>query len=59
MAINVPLLHIKVDVWPYAFDWESLQFSIVLCLLITACFPAYELGRDLLRLRRLASSQAG
>ncbi|GHG62498.1 hypothetical protein GCM10010919_07850 [Alishewanella longhuensis] len=57
LAINVPLLQIKVDVWPYAFDWESLQFSIVLCLLITACFPAYELGRDLLRLKRLASSQ--
>lgn len=54
LASNGPLLDIKVEELPYAYDWASLQRVVVVALLITACFPAYELGRDWLRLKRLA-----
>lgn len=59
LASNGPLLDIHVAALPNTFDWVSLQRTFVAILLITACFPAYELGRDLFRLKRMATSYAG
>lgn len=53
LAVNGPLLDIKLDELPNADEWGAMQRIITATLLITACFPAYELGRDLLRLKRL------
>lgn len=53
LAVNGPLLDIKLDELPNAYEWGAMQRIITATLLITACFPAYELGRDLLRLKRL------
>jgi len=54
LAVSGPLLEINMAALPYVFEWDSLQRTIVVTLLITACFPGYELVRDLLRLTRLA-----
>lgn len=54
LAVSGPLLEINMAALPYVFEWDSLQRTIVVTLLITACFPGYELVRDLLRLKRLA-----
>ncbi len=51
LAASGPLLQINnIELWQRAFAPEQLQRSRIWTLLIIACFPAYEVIRDIRRL---------
>lgn len=50
LAANGPLLQINAQNWPGVFAFEQLQDAMIWGLVITACFPAYEVLRDSRRL---------
>lgn len=52
LAFNGPLLQIDQQNWPHIYGWERLQHAATWALLIGACWPAYEVIRDVIRLRR-------
>lgn len=50
LAANGPLLQINTERWVEVIGWERLHRAMTYGLLITACFPGYEVVRDLRRL---------
>ncbi|MFC3030962.1 hypothetical protein ACFOEE_00255 [Pseudoalteromonas fenneropenaei] len=50
LAANGPLLYINTEAWPHVMGWEQLQNSARWSSLVIACFPAYEIVRDIRRL---------
>jgi hypothetical protein len=53
LAASSPLLNIDVEQWQGVFGLEQLERSARITLVIIALFPAWEIGRDLLRLRKI------
>ncbi|WP_333607629.1 hypothetical protein [Arsukibacterium sp.] len=54
LASGGPLFQLNTESWSRYFNPESFLLSVRVTLVIIALFPAYEVVRDLLRLRRLA-----
>lgn len=57
LAFNDPLLQINEHSWVNKFGWDRLQYGVTWILLIGACWPAYEIIRDVIRLRRVSHKQ--
>lgn len=56
LASGGPLLQLNTESWARYFNPESFLLSLKITLVIIALFPAYEVVRDLLRLRRFSGS---
>ncbi len=56
LAATGPLLQLDAESWARYFSPDALQDSIRIGLVIIALFPGYEVVRDVLRLRRMASN---
>ncbi|MAD75227.1 MAG: hypothetical protein CML20_10635 [Rheinheimera sp.] len=56
LALSGPLLQLDTDNWVRHFDPNWLQRTIKFFVLSLALIPAYEVVRDLLRLKRLSVS---
>ena len=52
LAASSPLLHSDVAQWQGVFSLEQLERNARIALVIIALYPAWEIGRDLFRLRR-------
>jgi len=52
LAASDPLLQLETNRWEGVFDLAQLERAAMISLIIVALFPLWEVGRDVLRLKR-------